>query len=210
MATVAFTANNRDHSNDTGYQWEFLCDKCGNGVMTSFQASKMGMASGFLKAAGGLLGGRLSSLGHAGDQIKDTLRGKARDEAFAKAVEEGKKSFKQCSRCGHWVCPEHCWNHKAGLCESCAPDLEEEAAAARATAVKEQVWEKARNTNLVADVNIAQAAPATCPSCGAKAAGSKFCPECGKPLSAKVKCAQCGKEAQAGTKFCPDCGGKIV
>lgn len=91
MATVAFTANNRDHSNDTGYQWEFLCDKCGNGVMTSFQASKMGMATGFLKAAGGLLGGRLSSLGHAGDQIKDTLRGKARDEAFARAVEEGKK-----------------------------------------------------------------------------------------------------------------------
>jgi hypothetical protein len=178
--------------------------------MTSFQASKMGMATGFLKAAGGLFGGRLGSLANAGDHIKDTLRGGARDEAFAKAVEVGKRSFKQCRRCGKWVCPEHCWNAKAGLCESCAPDLDEEMAAARAVAQTEQVWEKARATSMVGDVNIAAAGPAACPSCGAKAGGGKFCAECGKPLVLRARCGSCGKEAMAGAKFCPDCGGKIV
>ena len=48
MGLIALTSNVTDHSNDNGFQFEFHCDKCGNGYMTSFQPSKVGMAGGFL------------------------------------------------------------------------------------------------------------------------------------------------------------------
>lgn len=204
MAMIELTRNFHDHSNDQGFQFEFLCDKCGNGHMTQFVANKMGMATSLLRAAGSIFGGALGSAANAGDHVKDMLRGKARDEAFAQAVEEGRKHFKQCTRCGHWVCPDVCWNEKRNLCESCAPDLAEEAAAAQAQAAVEQVQAKARATDLVADVDMKQEQLASCPHCNARVQGGKFCPSCGKPLSSKVACAKCGTEFTG--KFCPECG----
>lgn len=209
MALISFTSNHTDHSSDKGFQFEFHCDSCGNGHMSLFQASKIGMAGGFLRAAGSIFGGSLGKVADAGDHIKDNLRGKGRDEAFAKAVAEAKTFFKQCSRCGKWVCPEHCWNARRGLCEGCAPDLEEEAAAAQAQVAKEQVWEKARTVDLVAEVDMGVEQTALCPHCGGKTQGAKFCPECGKPLRAKTQCARCGTKVEAGAKFCPECGGKV-
>ena len=86
----------------------------------------------------------------ASDQLKDALRGPAWDSAFRTAVEEGKQKFKQCSRCGKWVCPENCWNASKGQCETCAPDLQEELAAAQASTAKDQIWEKARQVDQTA------------------------------------------------------------
>jgi len=40
MGSIAFTRNYSDHSNDTGYQFEFHCDKCGNGYRSTFRASQ--------------------------------------------------------------------------------------------------------------------------------------------------------------------------
>jgi hypothetical protein len=209
VALIAFTANHTDHSNASGFQFEFHCDKCHNGYMSTFQASKIGMAGGFLRAASSIFGGVLGNVADAGDHVKDALRGKAWDDAFSKAVAEGKQHFKQCSRCGKWVCPEHCWNTKRGLCENCAPDLEEEASAAQATAAKEQVWDKARAKDQTGGLDLSIEHAAVCPHCGAKAEGGKFCPECGKPLRAKGQCPKCGAKVEANVKFCPECGAKV-
>jgi membrane protease subunit (stomatin/prohibitin family) len=209
MAMIAFTANHTDHSTQNGFQFEFHCDRCGNGHMSSFQTSKLGVAGEMFRAAGSLFGGVFGRAAQATDRAKDAFRGKARDEAFARAVEEARPHFRQCSRCGKWVCPEHCWNAEKGLCEGCAPDLAEEAAAAQAQAAKEQVWEKARQVDHVAQVDMKAAQAALCPHCGAKSTGGKFCGQCGKPLSAKAKCPKCSAEVQAGAKFCPQCGEKM-
>lgn len=206
MALIPFTKNHSDHSNDQGYQFEYFCDHCGNGHMTPFQISKVGVAGGFLRAASSLFGGVLGKVADAGDHVKDALRGKARDEAFAKAVEEARPHFRQCSRCGRWVCPEQCWNEKRGLCEECAPNLEEEAAAAQAQVAREQLWEKARASDQIADVDMKAERAARCPHCGAKAEGGKFCADCGKPLSTRTACPKCGKKVLAVGKFCPECG----
>ena len=210
MALVSFTSNVTDHSTDNGYQFEFHCDKCGNGVTTPFIASKAGFASGILKAAGSLFGGALYNAGHAADYLRDQTRGKARDEALRQAVEMARPRFKQCSRCGKWVCPEHCWNAQRGLCEDCAPNLEEELAAAQATAAREQVWEKARAADLTAGVDVAaNAGVASCPSCGKAPGGGKFCQECGQAMRPATKhCGGCGAKLSAGTKFCTECGAK--
>lgn len=211
MALIAFTKNYADRSNDSGYQFEFFCDKCGNGFMSTFQSSKLGMADGLLKAAGSLFGGNVWRAASAAGYMKDNLRGKAHDDAYQKAVEEARPRFKQCSRCGKWVCPEHCWNATRGLCEACAPNIAEETTAAQAQVAVEQAWTKARETDQIrgaVDVaNVEQSA--ACPSCGAATQGAKFCPECGKPLRAKDVCAGCGAKMEPGSKFCPECGTKV-
>src|ERR1700689_286417 len=45
-----------------------------------------------------------------------------------KAVGEMKPYFKQCHRCGQWVCGQICWNDQRGLCTTCAPKLDQEIA----------------------------------------------------------------------------------
>jgi hypothetical protein len=210
MGLIAFTRNYTDHSNNTGYQFEFHCDKCGNGYRTTFQPSKLGIAGGFLRAASSFLGGGLDRAANAGDYVKDALRGPAHDAAFAKAVEEARPHFKQCSRCGKWVCPENCWNPKRGLCEDCAPNLDEEAASIQAQVAVQQLRTKAEAADQTGGMDMAVERSAACPHCGADAKGSKFCPECGKPLRAKAACGKCGSKVEAGVKFCPECGNKMM
>lgn len=203
---IQFVRNYEDLSTDRGYQFKFYCDHCGNGYMSSFQTSMLGMASGLLNAAGSIFGGVFGQAGRSAFQVQQAVGGKAHDDALKAAVDEIKSKFKQCTRCGKWVCPEVCWNEKRSLCEGCAPDLAQEAAAAQAEAAKEQIHQKARETNLVEDVDMKVEAVATCPSCNARVGTAKFCPECGAPVAAKAKCKKCGAELSATVKFCPECG----
>jgi uncharacterized OB-fold protein len=212
MSTTPFTRNYHDHSNNTGFQFEFFCDKCGNGHRSSFQASTMGVAASMLKAAGAIFGGGLSNAGWGADYVKDALRGPAWDAAFQKAIEECRPQFRQCTRCGKWVCPEVCWNHPRGLCEDCAPDLKEQAAAIQAQVAVEQAWEKARSADQMQGVDAATAGAAVggaCKKCQATlAAGAKFCAQCGTPaeVAGPKFCSQCGAQLAGGSRFCAQCG----
>ena len=206
---IQFTSNFTDHCTDNGYQFEFHCDRCQNGFMSRFQASVLGVAENALKAAGALFGGILGRGAQSLDYMRESQRGKGRDDAFEKAVQEGKTHFKQCGRCAHWVCPEVCWNSGKQLCMDCAPDLAREAASAQAQAAKEQVMEKARATDFVKDIDLTKDVAGTCPKCNAALApAAKFCPECGTGINVKAKCGQCGVEMNAKAKFCPECGAK--
>ncbi|MDY7227069.1 zinc ribbon domain-containing protein [Hyalangium rubrum] len=206
MPLIQFTRNYKDRSNNHGFQFEFYCDKCNNGHMSPFKASSVGIAASVLKAAGSFFGGAVSRAAYAGDHVKDALRGKARDEAYAESVQEAKAHFKNCTRCGHWVCPRNCWNETRNLCESCAPNLAEEAAHIQSKVAVEQAWDKARKVDQVEALDMKATRMAACPHCNASVEGGKFCPECGKPLAAKTSCGKCGAEMGAKAKFCPECG----
>ena len=205
----SFTRNYTDHSNATGFQFEFFCDKCGNGYRSSFQVSKLGLAAGLLRAAGSLFGGALSSAGSGADQVKDVLRGQAWDEAFREANDEIRPKFHQCTRCGKWVCPDVCWNAERQLCEECAPDLTEQAAAIQAQVAVDQVREKAAAVDQTQGIDVSSAKTAKCPKCGSKLTpNAKFCGGCGSPVGAKATafCPECGEQLQAQARFCPGCG----
>jgi membrane protease subunit (stomatin/prohibitin family) len=208
MPKVRYTDNYTDHSTEAGYQFEFFCERCGNGYKSGFQASAIGMGSKVARGLGGLLGGGgLSNIGWAGQEAKDLTESQAKDKALAKAVEEMEPYFKQCHKCGQWVCNEICWNEEYGLCVSDAPKLEQELAGMQSDAQLRQVREKVDKVDFSGDVNVERRQVALCPHCGAEAEHSgKFCPSCGKPLSMPVTCAKCGTEAPRGTKFCPECG----
>jgi len=225
---IQFVNNYEDLSTDKGFQFKFHCDKCGNGFMSRFQTSTLGMASSFLNAAGNLLGWGHSA-GNSAYEIQRAVGGKAHDAALETAVEEGRQHFHQCSCCGKWVCPQVCWNAKANQCEECAPDFDEQLASAhaqaKADAMRQQLYEKARDTDYVSGIELgaekqiaaphavkpqAGAAQNRCAGCGHAIGAAKFCPECGAAAKpSKADCRACGFTPETPTKFCPECGGKM-
>ena len=208
MASIWFTGNHQDLSTDRGYQFKFLCEKCGNGYLSSFRVSKLGMASSIMRAAGNLFGGSLGNAANSAYEIQRAVGSQAHDEALKEAADEISKQFKQCTRCGQWVCEPVCWNRKVQLCETCAPDLDEETAAAQADAARAQIRDKAAKVDWTAQRDAATVRAVACPACGAKAQGGKFCPECGAALAVRKRCSKCGTEADGDPKFCPECGQK--
>ena len=226
MGMIQFVRNFDDLSTDKGYQFKFHCDKCANGFMSRFQTSTLGMASSLFRAAGDIFGGWASGAGNSAYEIQRAVGGKAHDSALAEAVEEGKAHFHQCTRCGHWVCPDICWNEKAGQCLECAPDFQRELssaqAQAKADAVRQQAQEAASKVDYMKGIDMSAdsyvhapqapgvASPAArCGSCGVSVGTAKFCPDCGTAVKTGPKfCPGCGAKSD-GAKFCPDCGQKM-
>ncbi len=89
MTLTQFTRNYADRSSDKGYQFEFYCDKCGTGLRSSFQANKLGMAAGLLRAASSLLGGALGGAAQ-GDQIHERRDARRIRRAYHPAVDLGR------------------------------------------------------------------------------------------------------------------------
>lgn len=210
MATIEFTGNYQDLSTDRGYQFKFYCEKCGNGYMSTFQTSTMGMASSAMQVAGNLLGGIFGKAASTAYEIQRAVGGPAHDAALREAGDEIRPLFKQCTRCGRWVCEPVCFNQKAQLCEGCAPDMEEEIAAAQAEAARQQALEKAREVDWMQGRDLGQVTGVACKECGAKVPqGAKFCPGCGASTQQKKHCTGCGAPLEGSARFCAECGQKV-
>jgi membrane protease subunit (stomatin/prohibitin family) len=208
---IEFVRNYNDLSTDRGFQYEFMCDRCGSGFRTGFKASATGMVNEALDAASGLLGGIFGRAAQLGDRVHNVAWERAHDAAFREAVEEIKPDFVQCPRCSKWVCRNSCWNEKKGLCKECAPDVGVEMAAAQASRTVEEVWAHAQvaEEDLPSKVDWREGVRATCPKCEEPLEGDvKFCPKCGAEIKAKKHCTQCGAKLAAAAKFCGECGTK--
>jgi len=207
---IEFTDNYSDLSTDRGFQWDFYCERCGNGYRSKFQPSATGLVTEALDVASGVLGGIFGTAAEVGDRVHSAAWERAHDAAFAKAVKEVRDYFVQCPRCNEWVCRQRCWNESRGLCFECAPDVAVEAASAQAEAVVEQATEAVRARQYeVQDYVAGDHLRAACPKCGAAARpGAKFCAECGTPLKQNRFCTECGSPIEANVKFCPQCGAR--
>ena len=206
MSKIPFTDNYVDLSSNRGFQFKFHCQKCGNGYVSTFQTNTLSTVATAAQVVSNLFGGLLGRAAQSAQSIEQAVAGPRHDAALRSAVEEIAPTFKQCTRCGQWVCEPVCWNKQAQLCENCAPDLDEEITSAQAQAAKGQAIERSRAVDYLADRDLAQRAPVLCPSCGARTQGGKFCPECGAGVSPKRQCVQCGAQANGSPKFCPECG----
>ena len=211
--SIQFTRNYEDKSTNQGFQFEFFCDRCGNGYRTGFHPFAAGMVSGALDTASNLLGGFLNRAADLGNSVSSANYERAHDQAFIDAANELRPNFVQCPRCSTWVCKERCWNEKRGLCKECSPDLGVEMSAAQSSRSVEEVWAHAKmaeEDKKLAEGNWQETIVASCPNCGASQAGnSKFCPECGTKLQAASHCTECGAKLQPGAKFCGECGNKV-
>lgn len=205
MALIKFTRNYNDLSTDRGFQFEFYCDRCGNGYQTEFQASTSGNVVSVLEAASNLFGGLFGGASDLAQKAHSVTWEKSHDSAFAAAVEEARPHFHKCKRCGTWV-DDDCWNGPRSLCKTCAPDMAEEMSAIQMQATVQKAHEVAYENVDVDGRQFKQTLVGGCPHCGAQVQGGKFCPECGQALAAKKFCVGCGTEIAAGVKFCPECG----
>jgi RNA polymerase subunit RPABC4/transcription elongation factor Spt4 len=181
--SVPFTKNVKDRSTSSGYQFEFVCQRCGNGYRSAMKPATLGVASKVTAGLTGLLGKRFGGLAKTGGGVlEDLAKSSSKDKAFQEAAAEISPLFHQCPKCGQWVCDQVCWNPAAGMCVTDAPKTQHQT-----------------SVDVVA-----------CSNCGASVArDSKFCPECGQALKTHVTCSKCGKESPVGTKFCPECGTKL-
>ena len=84
----AFTRNHNDLSTDAGFQFEFICDCCGNGFKSTFKQSstygqrqKSERFGRMASTLGGLLGGKASDLGWALERGSDVLGNRFNDQS---------------------------------------------------------------------------------------------------------------------------------
>lgn len=205
---VPFTDNVFDLSNHNGYQFEFRCERCGNGYRSGFERDKVSTGRTVLRAISSFGGGGVADrLSYAGDMLDRATGSSAKDKALARAVETVRPRFIQCHGCGNWVCHEVCWNAAVGQCAVCSPLAAQELSRAQAAAQSQQFREKAAEVDWTKGVAVGTRAVVQCPSCGAAASGGKFCGECGHALASSQHCTGCGT-ALEGAKFCPECGQK--
>src|SRR5438876_504481 len=185
MALIKFVENYDDLSTDRGFQFKFYCDKCRNGYLSGFQASIVGTAGSLFRAAGDIFGGVFSQAGNSAYEIQRAVGGKAHDAALETAVTDVKPHFTQCVRCGHWVCNTVCWNVDRGLCSNCAPQTEEEVAAAQAQAQVEQIHSKVRERDQTKGLDLDNPMVARCPKCTAqrRAPASPSCKPYARPIA---------------------------
>lgn len=208
---VPFTDNFVDLSNLEGYQFEFHCERCGNGYRSPFQQNIKEKGRGLLRAASTMLGSAgLAKMSSAADQLNYDrgTNSKQKDKALADAVDAVKDSFKQCRGCGNWVCVDVCWNSEIGQCSVCSPFVAEEISRAQAAAQVSQIHEKARATDWTEDLDLKNRAKVKCGQCGATVDGGKFCDSCGSELTKTTFCGECGASLKEGAKFCTECGTK--
>ncbi|MEI8305914.1 MAG: zinc ribbon domain-containing protein [Chloroflexales bacterium] len=200
---INFTNNYRDLSTDTGFQFEFCCDRCGDGVRSQFKASILGTASSVLNVASNLFGG-LFGASNAASSARNATWEREHDGAFREAIEEVRSRFTRCPRCTNYVCAS-CWNQAAGLCANCAPHIGTEMAASKADVALQQMREKvSASTQFSSDISGKRT---ICPACGAPTGDMKFCGSCGARLGLR-RCSN-GHEVGQGMRFCGECGGAV-
>ena len=218
----SFTRNYNDLSTEAGFQYEFYCDCCGNGVKSTFIPSstykKQQNARGFgrlASAVGRMIGGAAGDIGYAlergSDAVGNRFEGrspewrKEYEKAFDAAQEEVRPQFIKCPACNKWVCSD-CWNEDESLCTDCAPREAGYVAKARSEAMRRNIDTAAENAQIWKGK--LDTRTTLCPECGKPAGNGKFCNNCGAPLSVQ-KCPNCGAKVAAGLKFCGECGSPL-
>ena len=210
MPLQAFTRNYEDLRTEEGFRFNFKCDICGDGYTTSFVASKSAKRRGLFNKVsqfGGYVSSNAGLAGVLGGRAQHTPEWeKEHEQAFQAATNEAMPHFHRCPRCYKYVCDAD-WNEEmGGLCVEDAPKIASEVGAAKASATKDQIWEKAKSATLYTGELKEQ--QTVCPNCGKTSGGGKFCNNCGAPLGMK-KCLKCGADNNPSVNFCGNCGNRL-
>ena len=176
-----------------GFQWEFVCESCGETWKSPFRPYRAGQAAGLFRRFGWVLNefyrvGALTDLvfkvGRATGGTAELGGSKPKMEALQEALGLAKDRYHVCSNCRTSVC-ENCWVDSSDVCIKC---------------------EKATGSLQQGSSASASSAMA-CPNCQTASQGGRFCHECGFDMASTHKsCPGCGTTMARAARFCTDCG----
>lgn len=178
-----------------GFQWEFVCDSCGESWKSPFKPYRIGQVSGLFRRFGfifgefykvGTINEMIGKVGRASGAGVDSGKGAkqaAQEEAFALA----RTRYHHCRGCNTIVC-DNCWEEDRELCIKC-------------------VKQAAQSNGSYGASSGAVAAAMACPNCQTPSQGGRFCHECGFDMASTHKsCPSCGATMARQARFCVDCG----
>src|SRR5689334_1995152 len=91
-ALIPFTSNYTDVSTYEGYQFEFHCQRCGNGYRSAFRHSVTGFGGRLAALGGGILGGEIGSrvqeVGLLAQWDRSSTRGSTNDKRLLEASDD--------------------------------------------------------------------------------------------------------------------------
>jgi membrane protease subunit (stomatin/prohibitin family) len=204
---IRFSDNYHDLSTDSGFQFEFYCERCHEAWRSPFDRYGAGTVENVLGMAEGLFGGVFGSARGAAARMKSAGWSSAKDTALKDAVRQAQEHFHRCPRCSNHFC-DNCWNADEGTCITCVPRLEAEVAAITREAKLHKAREVAYEKATVSDDELTRRV-VSCPNCNAAVGKAKFCPECGTSVALTRSCPDCSADVPSASKFCPECGKKM-
>jgi len=177
-----------------GFQFEFVCESCGDTWKSPFRPYRAGQAAGFLRRFGYIINefAKISVItdviykaGRAGGTSVEVTGSKAKASAREEAMEMARQRYDRCGNCKSMVCA-NCFSESSGMCTKC------EATTAGATRQA-----AAQGT----------AGATICSNCQTPSQGGRFCHECGFDMASTHKsCPSCGTTMSRQARFCTDCG----
>ncbi len=176
-----------------GFQWEFVCESCGETWKSPFRPYRAGQAAGLFRRFGWVLNefyrvGALTDLvfkaGRATGGTAELGGSKPKAAALEEALALARDRYHVCSNCRTSVC-DNCWVDSNDMCIKC---------------------EKATGSFQSASAASGSSAMA-CPNCQTSSQGGRFCHECGFDMASTHKsCPGCGTTMSRSARFCTDCG----
>jgi hypothetical protein len=209
-----FVKNVDDMSDQSGFQFKFHCDICGDGFMTKYRPAPFAKARGLFGAAssigsslGGSFGNSAWGASSAANYMHDAKWREAHEKALDDATAEARGHFTKCPGCAKYV-DASCWNEKGLMCIDCVPRLAVTMQKAQAQAMGAKAQEAAQSKDYSAEIKSTEDSMVTCPKCGKPTTSGKFCEACGAPLGQSV-CPGCGVKVSPTARFCNNCGAKL-
>ena len=201
MARIEFTDNYEDLSTDLGYQFKFFCESCGNGYMSSWQASTSGMASSVVRAAGNIFGGLFGRAASGAWEVQQAVGGPEHDRALESAVKRDPATVSAVQALQAMGLSTDLLEQAKALCKSCAPICSASWPAQAEIAVEQA--REAPPARPHRGRGRRRRAVVLCPSCGAEIAREVLL-RVRRKLAPKTECPRCGSKVAADDKFCPD------
>lgn len=198
---MAALTNYRDISTNpgdigAGFQFEFICESCGDTWKTPFKPYRAGQAAGLFRRFGyifnefakiSVLSEYIFRAGRATGTSVEVSGSKAKVAALEEAMALAASRYEKCSNCRSMVCA-NCFNESDRLCIKC------ERAGGSGHEAANQSSSSASSLTV-------------CPNCQTPSQGGRFCHECGFDMASTHKsCPSCSATMPRQARFCTDCG----